>query len=97
MTLNKDAVNFRLNSLLNSSTASSYKNNERELLSIIKALEELNKENKRSQKNSKEKNPLQEILRKIDIEEILRNIQKEINNSADKERLKNSLKKNGRT
>jgi DNA polymerase III alpha subunit (gram-positive type) len=97
MTLNKDAVNFRLNSLLNSSTTSSYKYSERELLSIIKALEELNKENKRGQKKSKEKNSLQEILRKIDIEEILGNIQKEINNSADKERLKNSLKKNGRT
>jgi len=96
MTLNKNAINFRLSNLLNSSTTSNYKNNERELLSIIKVLEELNKEKKRAQKMSEEKSTLQVILRKIDIEEILGNIQKEINNSADKERLKESLKKNGR-
>jgi len=96
MTLDKNAINFRLMSLLNSSNTSSYKNNEKELLSIIKVLEELDKEKKRTQKISEEKNSLQEILRKIDVKEILENIQKEINNSADRERLKDSLKKNGR-
>ena len=92
MTLDKSAINFRLMNLLNSSTTSSYKNNEKELLSIIKVLEELNKEKKRIQRT----NSLQNTLGKIDVEEILGSIQKEINNSADKERLKDSLKKNGR-
>ena len=92
MTLDKSAINFRLMNLLNSSTTSSYKNNEKELLSIIKVLEELNKEKKRIQRI----NSLQNTLGKIDVEEILGSIQKEINNSADKERLKDSLKKNGR-
>ena len=92
MTLDKSAINFRLMNLLNSSTTSSYKNNEKELLSIIKVLEELNKEKKRIQRT----NFLQNTLGKIDVEEILGSIQKEINNSGDKERLKDSLKKNGR-
>jgi hypothetical protein len=92
MTLDKSAINFRLMNLLNSSTTSSYKNNEKELLSIIKVLEELNKEKKRIQRT----NSSQNTLGKIDVEEILEDIQKEINNSADKERLKDSLKKNGR-
>jgi hypothetical protein len=92
MTLDKNAINFRLMNLLSSSTTSSYKNNEKELLSIIKVLEELNKEKKRIKRT----NSLQNTLRRIDIEEILESIQKEINNFADKERLKDSLKKNGR-
>jgi hypothetical protein len=48
MTLNPDAITFRLDNLVGS--LSSYKSSEKELLSIIKVLEELNKEKKRLQK-----------------------------------------------
>ena len=48
MTLDPEAIAFRLENLLNNLT--SYKNSEKELFSIIKVLEELNKEKKRLQK-----------------------------------------------
>jgi hypothetical protein len=54
MTLDLEIINFRLENLLNS--ISVYKSSEKELFSIIKVFEELNKEKKRMQKTIGEKN-----------------------------------------
>ena len=94
MTLNPEAITFRLESLL--SNLANYKNSEKELLSIIKVFEELNKEKKRMQKVVAGKGNSEAIWKKMDIEKILISIQKKINESGDK-KLIESLRKNGKT
>ena len=88
MTLNSDTILFRLDNLLDN--LNTYKGNEKELFSIIKVLEELNKEKKRIQKIS----PVN--LPKLDIEKILLSIQQKITNSKDS-RLSQILRRNGHT
>ncbi|CAG8687736.1 6002_t:CDS:2 [Cetraspora pellucida] len=82
MTLDPVAITFRLDGLLGS--LSSYKNSEKELLSIIKVFEELNKEKKRMEKTARDPKISGGILAKMDIDNILANIQEKINNSGDK-------------
>ena len=93
MTLNPDAINFRLDNLVNS--LASYKSSEKELLSIIKVLEELNKEKKRLQKIVEEEKMSRENWEKMDFEKVLEDIRKKINDSGDKKLIEN-LRKNGR-
>ena len=93
MTLDPAAATIRLEDLLSNLTV--YKNSEKELFSIIKVLEELNKERKRMQKTIDGRKNFREVLEKIDIEKILENIQEKINISGDK-RLVESLRKNGK-
>lgn len=59
MTLDTAAITFRLENLLNS--LANYKNSEKELLSIIKVFEELNKEKKRTHKITAGKGTSREI------------------------------------
>jgi DNA polymerase III alpha subunit (gram-positive type) len=94
MTLNPATITFRLDGLLQS--LNSYKNSEKELLSIIKVFEELNKEKRRMEKLTKGQKSLENILEKIDINKILANVREKINNSGDK-KLIESLRKNGKT
>jgi len=94
MTLDSAAVTFRLEDLLSNLTV--YKNSEKELFSVIKVLEELNKERKRMQKTVEGRKNFRGVLEKIDIEKILENIQEKINISGDK-RLVESLRKNGKS
>ena len=94
MTLDPAAITFRLDGLLGSLT--NYKNSEKELLSIIKVFEELNKEKRRLEKTVKGKKILGSALEKMDIDKILESIQEKINNSEDKNLIEN-LRKNGRT
>ena len=95
MTLDPTAIAFRLDSLLGS--LSNYKNSEKELLSIIKVFEELNKEKKRMEKVTKTQKKFSEgSLEKLNIDKILASIQEKINNSGDK-KLIESLRKNGKT
>jgi transcriptional regulator NrdR family protein len=85
MTLDPEAITFRLDSLMNSSN----KNSEKELLSIIKVFEELNKEKKRLEKsNSNQKNTLE----KMNIDKILVDIQNKIKNSGNEELVSNFIK-----
>jgi DNA polymerase III alpha subunit (gram-positive type) len=85
MTLDPEAITFRLDSLMNSSN----KNSEKELLSIIKVFEELNKEKKRLEKsNSNQKNALE----KMNIDKILVDIQNKIKNSGNEELVSNFIK-----
>ncbi|RHZ35175.1 hypothetical protein [endosymbiont GvMRE of Glomus versiforme] len=93
MTLDSDVITFRLDNLL--STLANYKNSEKELLSIIKVFEELNKEKKRIQRITKGKAVSQSVLEKMNIEKVLESIQEKINNSGDK-KLIDSLRKNGK-
>jgi hypothetical protein len=83
MTLNPEAITFRLESLLDNPL--NYKNNEKELLSIIKVLEELEKERKKGSERTK----------MTDISTLLENIKQKINNSPN-EKLRESLRKNGK-
>jgi hypothetical protein len=94
MTLNPTAINFRLDNLINSLT--SYKSSEKELLSIIKVLEELNKEKKRLQKVVEEEKMSRENWEKMDFEKVLEDIRKKINDSGDK-KLIETLRRNGRS
>ncbi|MEG7978840.1 MAG: hypothetical protein NY202_02870 [Mollicutes bacterium UO1] len=93
MTLDPDAIKFRLDNLL--STLTNYKNSEKELLSIIKVFEELNKEKRRMEKTMNGKKA-GKALEKMDIDKVLDNVQEKINNLGDKE-LIDSVRKNGRT
>lgn len=87
MTLDPEAITFRLDSLMTSSN----KNSEKELLSIIKVFEELNKEKKRLEKsNSNQKNALE----KMNIDKILADIQSKIKNSGNEELINNLAKSN---
>ncbi|CAG8732090.1 3148_t:CDS:2, partial [Ambispora leptoticha] len=81
MTLDPVAIAFRLDNLLGSLT--NYKNSEKELLSIIKVFEELNKEKKRMEKTTNGKKIPGSALEKMDIDKILASIQEKINNSGD--------------
>jgi DNA polymerase III alpha subunit (gram-positive type) len=94
MTLDPVAIAFRLDSLLGS--LANYKNSEKELLSIVKVFEELNKEKRRLEKTVKGKKILGSALGKMNIDKILENIQEKINNLGD-EKLIESLRKNGKT
>jgi len=94
MTLDPTTIAFRLDSLLGS--LNNYKNSEKELLSIIKVFEELNKEKRRMEKLNKGQKVLENVLEKMDIDKILKNIQEKINNSGDK-KLLDSFRKNGKT
>ncbi|CAI2162913.1 16645_t:CDS:2 [Funneliformis geosporum] len=85
------AITFRLDKLLGS--LDSYKNSEKELLSIIKVFEELNKEKRRMEKTSQSEEFLGSALKKMDIDKILASIQEKINNSGDK-KLLDSFRKN---
>jgi DNA polymerase III alpha subunit (gram-positive type) len=82
MTLDAETLTFRLENLL--SNLSSYKSNEKELLSIIKVLEELSKEGKKGLINKK--------MAKIEV--VLKNIKQKI--TISNEKLKESLRKNGK-
>jgi len=93
MTLNPEAITFRLDSLLNSLT--SYKSSEKELFSIIKVLEELNKEKKKLQKLVVEEKFSQENWKEMDIDKILQDIQKKIEN-YDNKKLIDNLRKSTR-
>ncbi|KLL02436.1 MAG: DNA polymerase III, alpha subunit PolC-type [Mycoplasmataceae bacterium RC_NB112A] len=87
MTLDADTILFRLENLLNN--LNTYKGNEKELFSLIKVLEELNKEKKRIQK-------IQTVnLPKLEIEKVLLDIQQKINNLKDT-RLSQTLRRNGK-
>jgi len=94
MTLNPETINFRLEGLL--ANPLNYKNNEKELLSIIKVFEELNKEKRRLEKTVKNKDFSGSALEKMNIDKILASIQEKINNSGDEGLIK-SLRKNGKT
>jgi len=94
MTLNPETINFRLEGLLDNPL--NYKNNEKELLSIIKVFEELSKEKKRLEKTAKSKEFSGSALEKMNIDKILTSIREKINNSEDK-KLIESLRKNGKT
>jgi len=93
MTLNPETINFRLEGLLTNPL--NYKNSEKELLSIIKVFEELNKEKRRLERTTKGKKISGSALEKMNIDKILETIQEKINNSGDEE-LKKNLHKNGR-
>ncbi|WNE40946.1 MAG: DNA polymerase III PolC-type [Mycoplasmataceae bacterium] len=85
MTLDPKAITFRLDNLMTSSN----KNSEKELLSIIKVFEELNKEKKRLEKSkSNQKN----ILEKMNIDQILADIQNKIKKSGNEELINNLAK-----
>ncbi|MCE8163344.1 MAG: hypothetical protein I3273_03355 [Candidatus Moeniiplasma glomeromycotorum] len=86
MTLNSDTILFRLDNLLDN--LNTYKGNEKELFSIIKVLEELNKEKKRIQKTPSVNLP------KLEIEKILLNVHQKITNLKDP-RLNQILRRNG--
>jgi len=94
MTLNPETINFRLEGLLDNPL--NYKNNEKELLSIIKVFEELSKEKKRLEKTVKNKKFSESALEKMDVDKILESIKEKINNSGDEDLIK-SLQKNGKT
>jgi len=94
MTLNPETINFRLEGLL--ANPLNYKNNEKELLSIIKVFEELYKEKRRLEKTVKNKDFSGSALEKMNIDKILASIQEKINNSGDENLIK-SLRKNGKT
>ena len=94
MTFDPASINFRLEKLLES--LGKAKNSEKELLSIIKVFEELNKEKRRIEKTIKGKKISGSTWEKMDIDKILESIQEKINNSGDKN-LIDSLRKNGRT
>ncbi|CFW93026.1 DNA polymerase III PolC [endosymbiont DhMRE of Dentiscutata heterogama] len=94
MTLDPVAITFRLNSLLGS--LSSYKNSEKELLSIIKVFEELNKEKKRMEKTTRDLKSFGDTWNRMDITKILADVQEKINTSGGKKFVEN-LRKNGRT
>lgn len=94
MTLDPAAITFRLESLL--SSLENYKNSEKELLSIIKVFEELNKEKKRTKKIIVGKEASEEIREKMDIEKTLVSIQKKINDSGNHKLVEN-LQKNGKS
>lgn len=84
MTLNSAAITFRLENLLKNPY--NYKNNEKELLSTIKVLEELEKERKRSTISRKSSN----------ITEVLENIKEKIAQSTN-QNLQDNLRKNGKS
>jgi DNA polymerase III alpha subunit (gram-positive type) len=84
MTLNSAAITFRLENLLKNPY--NYKNNEKELLSTIKVLEELEKERKRSVISRKSSN----------IAEVLENIKQKIAQSTTRS-LQDNLRKNGKS
>jgi len=94
MTLDPAAIAFRLDNLL--ATLANYKNSEKELLSIIKVFEELNKEKRRMEKTLNGKKFPGSALEKMDIDKVLENVQEKINNSGNK-KLIDSVWKNGRT
>jgi hypothetical protein len=87
MTLDPETITFRLDSLMTSSN----KNSEKELLSIIKVFEELNKEKKRLEK-SKNNQSSKSALEKMDIDKILTDIQTKIKGSDNEELVDNLLK-----
>ncbi|CAG8834971.1 12302_t:CDS:2, partial [Racocetra persica] len=91
MTLDPVAITFRLDSLLGS--LSSYKNSEKELLSIIKVFEELNKEKKRMEKTTRDLKSFGGTWNRMDITKILADVQEKINTSGDKKFVEN-LRKN---
>jgi len=93
MTLDSVAITFRLDGLLGNLT--NYKNSEKELLSIIKVFEELNKEKRRLERTTKGKKIPGSALEKMNIDKILETIQEKISSSGDEE-LKKNLHKNGR-
>lgn len=86
MSLNYSIINFRLEKLLEE--VENYKNNAKELLSIMIVLRELEK----IRKKNLEKN-IQLILEKLNLEKILKNIRIKIFNSGNKSLIKN-LEKN---
>jgi len=92
MTLNSEIISFRLESLFNN--LDNYKNSEKELLSLIKVLEELEKEKKKIEKLFFDK---ENILKKIDIKKSLINIKEKIRNSQDKKNLEKIMIKNIRS
>ena len=94
MTLDPTAITFRLDNLLGS--LNNYKNSEKELLSIIKVFEELNKEKRRMGKLTKGQKDSENALEKMDLDKILAEVQKKVNDSGDK-KLIDSLRKNGKT
>ena len=94
MTLDLKIINFRLENLLNG--VSVYKSSEKELFSIIKVFEELNKEKKRMQKTIGEKKSFWEAWERMNIEKVLTTIQEKINDSGNKNLIEN-LRKNGKT
>ena len=94
MTLNPETINFRLEGLLDNPL--NYKNNEKELLSIIKVFEELSKEKRRMERTTKGKKISGSALEKMNIDKILESIRGKINNSGD-EKLVESLRENGKT
>ena len=94
MTLNPETINFRLEGLLDNPL--NYKNNEKELLSIIKVFEELSKEKRRMERTTKGKKIPGSALEKMNIDKILESIREKINNSGDKNLIE-SLRKNGKT
>lgn len=81
MTLNPTTITFRLENLLDNPF--NYKNNEKELLSIIKVLKELAKENKRNSGG-----------KIVNIALVLDKITEKIAHSG-KEKLQKSFRKNG--
>jgi len=93
MTLEPVAITFRLDNLVRN--LNNYKNSEKELLSIIKVFEELNKEKRRMEKTTKGKKISGGALEKMNIDKILESIQEKINNSGDKNLIDN-LRKNGK-
>jgi len=94
MTLKPETINFRLEGLLDNPL--NYKNNEKELLSIIKVFEELSKEKRRMERTAKGKKISGSALEKMNIDKILESIREKINNSEDKNLIE-SLRKNGKT
>ncbi|CAI2162203.1 12441_t:CDS:2 [Funneliformis geosporum] len=90
MTLDLETINFRLENLL--SNISVYKSNEKELFSIIKVFEELNKEGKRMQKTIGKNKSFWEAWERMNIEKVLAKIYEKINNSGNKMILEMELK-----
>lgn len=85
MTLDSKAINFHLEQLL----VGTKKNDIKELISIIRVLEEIKKEKKR-----KTREETTNVWQKIDVEQILENIYKKINQTAEKTAIEYNLQKN---
>lgn len=94
MTLDPAAIIFRLENLLGSLT--NYKNSEKELLSIVKVLKELDKEKKRLQKIIEEEKFSRENWQKTDLEKILQDIQEKVTAIGDQKLITN-FRKNGQS
>jgi hypothetical protein len=78
MNLNPDTITFRINELLNN--VSTYKNYQKDLVSIIKVLGEFNKEIKKVQKkkDSEGDSFSSEKLKKMNLEKVLNDFEEKI-------------------